>query len=175
MCQRLQFQELHSELQRARGCWCSRQAPMCTTSLILSWEAQLDPDPKIRITPWLLLRFSFGNENMKRANARLMHFSNASIRFVAFMELFHRPSTMTNKYQHTNVVGLLMLVAMYTPLEIASVPMNRHGNWLDTFVGEGGKPTPPCPWVSFTGMLTCRHEALASITYREELAWAGVF
>ena len=71
---------------------------------------------------------------------------------------------MTNKYQHTKFVGLLMLVAMYTPLEIASVPMKRHGNW---FVGEGGKPTPPVP---VTGMLTCRHVAVASFTYRKELA-----
>ena len=66
-------------------------------------------------------------------------------------------------------VGLLMLVAMYTPLEIASVPMKTHGNW---FVGEGGKPTPPVP---VTGMLTCRHVAVASFTYLKELAWAGVF
>jgi len=80
------------------------------------------------------------------------------------MELFHWPSTMTNKYQHTKLVGLSMLVAMYTPLEIASVPMKIHRNW---FVGEGGKPTPPDP---VTGMLTCSHVAVASFTHREELA-----
>ena len=80
------------------------------------------------------------------------------------MELFHPASTMTNKYQHTKFVGLSVLVAMYTPLEIASVAMKTHGNW---FVGEGGKPTPPN---HVTGMLTCRYVAVASFTYREELA-----